>query len=90
MHVLVRQAADGGGQGGGEERGLPFGGGLGQDGFDILDEAHREHLIRFVQHDGAHLAEVEQLAAVDQVEQAPGGADHDVHAALAGSVIWGA
>ena len=56
-------------------------GGFCQDGFDIFDEAHAEHLVGFVEDDGLHSAEV-QGVLLDEVQQATGRADDDVDAAL--------
>ncbi len=80
-HVAVGQAADGGRQGGGEEGGLAVCGGIGQDGLDVFDEAHRKHLVGFVENDCLDMADVEGVA-FEQVDQAAGGADHHVHAAV--------
>ncbi len=50
-----------------------------EDGFDIFDEAHAEHLVGFVENDGVDRAQVKGVL-LDQVEQAPGCAHHDVYA----------
>ena len=80
-HVFIGQLADAGRERGGEQCRLAAGGSLGEDGFDIFDEAHRKHLIRFVEHDRADRAQVEHFL-VEQIEHAPRGADDHVHAFL--------
>jgi hypothetical protein len=60
-----------------EQRGLPLGRGLVQDGFEVLGEAHVEHLVRLVQHDRAHSVE-SQRAALQVVDGPPRSGDHDV------------
>ncbi len=54
-----------------------------QHGFDVVDEAHAQHFIGFVQHQGLQLGQV-QGAAVQVVNDAAGGTDHDVHATAQG------
>jgi hypothetical protein len=49
VHQGVGEAADFGGHGGGEEERLAFGGELGDDAADGLDEAHVEHAVGFVE-----------------------------------------
>ena len=51
-----------------------------QDVAHVVDEAHREHLVGLVEHDHPGVAE-QELAAPQQVEHAPGRADHDLRAA---------
>ena len=52
-----------------------------EDALDVVGEAHVEHLVGLVEHD--HLDGVErQRTAADVVDDAAGGADHDVHAAV--------
>ncbi len=46
-----------------------------------MDEAHVEHAVGFVEHQHLHLRQVEH-ALLLQVEQAAGGGDQDVDAAL--------
>ena len=50
-HVLLRDAPDGIGHGGREQRDLTPRGGLRQDPLDVIDETHLQHLIAFIQHD---------------------------------------
>ena len=52
-----------------------------EDRLEVLGEAHVEHLVGLVEHDGAHRAEIER-AALDVVERAAGRRDDDVDAAL--------
>ena len=65
----------------GEERGLPLLGRLVQYRFDVFDKTHVEHFVGFVEHEIAHAAQLE-AAAPDVIEQPPGRADDDLHAAL--------
>ena len=66
--------------GGGEQHGLPLGRGALEDPLHVGQEPEVEHLVRLVEHQGAHRGQL-QVALPDQVEQPAGGADHDVHAA---------
>ena len=50
------------------------------DRLDVLDEAHLEHLVRLVEHQGADIVEY-QRATTAQVQGAPGSGHHDVDAA---------
>ena len=68
-------------QRGGEQRGLPFGRRGVENRFDVLGEAHVEHLVGFVEHDGGERVELQRPAA-DVIERAAGRGDDDVHAAL--------
>jgi hypothetical protein len=47
---------------------------------DVLEEAHRQHLVALVEDEEADALEVEQRLAADVIEDAAGGADDDVHA----------
>ena len=87
VHVTAGQFADGSRQGRREEGGLSFAGSLGQDGLDIFDKAHREHLVGFIEHDCFDLADIEGIA-VEQVDQPAGGADHHIHAAVEAADLW--
>ena len=53
------------------------------DAADVLDEAHVEHAIGFVEDEERHAAEL-HVAALDQVEQAAGRGDQDVDATRQG------
>ena len=46
---------------------------------DVVDEAHVEHAVGFVEHEEFDLAEPQRVAA-DEIEQAPGRRDQDVDA----------
>ena len=68
------------GHGGREQGRLAAAGRLRQDPLDVLDEAHAQHLVGFVQHDQLQRGQV-QRAAPQVVHDAPRRADHDLHAA---------
>ena len=51
-----------------------------EDLLDVVDEAHVEHAVGFVEHEDLDVAQVER-ALLLQVEQAAGGGDQDVDAA---------
>ena len=51
----------------------------GDDALDVVDEAHVEHAVGFVEHQHLDLVEA-QRALVDQIEQAAGGRDQHVDA----------
>ena len=57
--VLARQLVDALGHRRGEEHRLARLRGLGEQGLDVLDESHLEHLIGFVEHDRAHVTKLE-------------------------------
>ena len=65
--------------GGGEEQRLPFLRELGHDGADVVDEAHVEHAVGFIEHQDFDLAQAQRIAP-DQVDEAPGGGDQEVDA----------
>ena len=75
----VRQRADLLGERRREQQVLPIGRQRGQHAADVADEAHVEHAVRLVEHQVAHLGEVDR-ALVDVVEQAARRGDDDVHA----------
>ena len=79
--VLLGDAADRGRQRRREQGDLPGGRCLLEDPLDVVDEAHLQHLVGFVEHDAGDAAEV-QRAALDVVHHAARSADHDVSAAL--------
>ena len=66
-----------------EQQRLPRGGRRGRDGLDVLDEAHVEHAVGFVEHQHFDAGEIE-TAAVQQVEQATGCGDQHVQRAANG------
>ncbi len=61
VEMFVRQFADRLGHGGGEKCGLAIFGGLLKNPLDILNEAHAQHFIGFVQHQGFHLIKLHVL-----------------------------
>ena len=62
-----------------EEQRLPLDRQLGDDLPDVVDEAHVEHAVGFVEHQEFDLVEL-QPVALHEVEQAAGGRDHDFDA----------
>ena len=79
VQVLGGDAADGRGHGGGEQRGLLRVRGGGEDAVHLLREAHAQHLVRLVQHEGLQVGEV-QRAALEVVDHAARRADDDLRA----------
>ena len=80
LQVGLRDALDGRRHGRREQRGLARLRGLLQDRLDIVDEAHAQHFVGFVEHQGPQLREVER-ALFEVIDDAARRADHDVHAA---------
>ena len=81
MQLLLRQLLDRIGHRGAEQRGLLAPRRALHDVADVVDEAHREHLIGLVENDHATVGE-DHLAAAQEVEHATGGADDDLAAAV--------
>ena len=81
--VFARQLVDALGHRRGEEHRLPRLGCLGEDGLDVLDEAHLEHLVGLIENDRLDLAELER-SAIAQVERASRSGDDHVDAAAQG------
>ena len=79
--VLVGDRRDARWQRGRKERRLPLRGRGIEDQLDVLGEAHIEHLVGFVQHDGGQRAQV-QRATADVIERAARRGHHHMHAAL--------
>jgi hypothetical protein len=77
------QLFDGVGHGGREEQVLAFGREPVQDGPDVREEAHVEHVVGLVQDQGVQGGEV-GVALADVVQQASGAGHDDVHAAAQG------
>src|SRR5687768_11513631 len=77
----VGQAADFRRHGGGEEQGLAQLRQQPDDLLDIRDEAHVEHAVGFVDHQDLDVVH-QDLAALEQVDQAAGGRDQHVDAAV--------
>ena len=71
----------------GEERGLLLARRLLEDRFEVLREAHVEHLVGLVEHEEPHRVELQGLAP-DVVERAPGRADDDVDPAFQRADLW--
>ena len=65
--------------GGTEEQGLVFVNEAGKDKLDIGEEAHVEHFVGFIQHEGLDVGE-RQGAVVEQVDETAGGGDENVDA----------
>ena len=65
--------------GGREEQRLPLDRQFADDFADVVDEAHVEHAVGFVEHQELDLAEL-QPVALDEIEQAAGGRHHDFDA----------
>ena len=83
VHVAVDQALDRTVERGREEHRLVRRGDAVEDLLDLGHEAHVGHAVGFVDHE--HLDRRErQLLALEQVDEAPGGADDDVDALLQG------
>ncbi len=78
-HVTPRELADACRERGGEERRLPILRRLLEDGLDVLDEAHVEHLVGLVEHEIAHVVE-RKAAAADVIEQSSRRTDHHLDA----------
>ena len=57
-----------------------------EDAVEVFLEAHREHLVRLVEHDVAHFGEVGHTT-LHQVHQSAGRGDDDVHAVLQGTYL---
>ena len=83
VQVLLRDAANGGRQGGGEQRDLALRRRLLKDAFHGIDEAHAQHLIGLIQHQQRQAAEL-QSAAIHVIDDPAGRAHHHVHAAPQG------
>ena len=78
FQVLLRDPANRRGKRCGEQRDLSLWRRLLQDTLDGIDKTHREHFIRFVQHQQLQAAEL-QRAAVHMIDHAPRRADDHVH-----------
>ena len=68
-------------QGGREEDGAPLSRRGLQDRLELLAEAHVEHLVGLIEHQGSERREVEHLA-LDVIDEPSGRADHQVDAGL--------
>ena len=81
VQILARDAANLGGHGGREQHHLALLGQLAEHPFDVVDEAHPQHLIGLIEHQGAQAGEIEGALA-HVVHHPSRGADHDLDAAL--------
>ncbi len=80
VHVVIRQPPDRIGQRGRKQRRLAREGvRRAEDRLDIVDEAHLEHLVRFVEHHVLHATEIER-ALIDQIQGATRRPHDDMHA----------
>ena len=75
--VALGEAGDLLGDGGREQERAALGRRGLEDELEILAKAHVEHLVGLVEHDGLQRRDVE-IAALEMIAQAAGGADHDV------------
>ena len=66
------------GKGGGKQDGLPLLGQHGNNSANIMNEAHVQHAIRFIQHQHLQLLEPHRVLVV-QVQQAPRSGHQDIH-----------
>ena len=80
LEVLLRDPADLRRHGRREQRDLLVLGRVGEDGLDVLGEAHVEHLVGLVEHEEAELGEVEG-PLLEVVHDPARGADDDVDTA---------
>ena len=81
LEVVLRQAEDALGHRGREQRCLAACGRARQDRFQVIGEAHVEHLVRFVEHHAAHLREIHG-AARQVIHRAARGRNHHGHTAV--------
>ena len=81
IQVCLRDAPDHRGHRRRKQRNLTRFGNLFEHPFDIVDEAHAQHLVGLVEHQVLELVET-QRAALDVIDHAPRRADHDLCAAL--------
>ena len=79
IEQLVRQIDNVLGEGGREQQVLAFGRQLGDDLFDVMDKAHVEHAVSFVEYQNLDLREVDGLLA-HQIQQATRAGDQDIQA----------
>jgi len=79
--VGLRDAADGVGQGGGEQGHLFIRRRLLEQEFDVVDKPHLQHLVALIEHEELERLEI-QRAALHVIEHASRRADDDVGAAL--------
>src|SRR5450830_1523067 len=70
-----------------EQQVLTFGRQAGEDLFHVMDKAHVEHAVGFVQHEDFHVGQIDAALAA-QVEQATRAGDEDVNATGHGLNLW--
>ena len=78
-HVAACEVDDLSGHRGREKHGLTDCRSLRHQALDVGQEAHIEHLVGFVEHEYAHLREVE-VALLGEVDEATRGSDHHLDA----------
>ena len=81
VQVALRNTMDGGWHGGGKQRDLASDRGLFHDPFDVFDEAHAQHFVGFVQHQGLQAVEFEGFPA-QVIHHAPRRTDYDMDTAF--------
>ena len=81
VQVLAGDLADGGRHGRREQRDLLVFGGVGEDAFDVLGEAHLKHLVGLVEHQVVEVGEVE-AALLEVIDHPARRADDDLCAAF--------
>ena len=74
-------------EGGREQQALLVFGHQGQHFFHVMDEAHVQHAVGFVQHQHLHLAEVEH-ALLCQIQQSAGCGHQNIHALFELGDLW--
>src|SRR5450830_1263339 len=70
-----------------EQQVLTFGRQAGEDLFHVMDKAHVEHAVGFVQHEDFHVGQIDAALAA-QVEQTTRAGDEDVNATGHGLNLW--
>ena len=78
LHVLAAHLSDLGGHGGAEQPGAVATGGVLENKFNILLEAHVQHFVGFIQYHIADLFQVDGLA-FDQINESAGGGYHNLN-----------
>ena len=81
--VLLGDAPDGRGQGGGKQRDLALRRSLLQDAFHGVDEAHVQHLVGFIENQQGQSREL-QRASIHVIDHATRGSHHHMHTAPQG------
>ena len=76
---LSRELGDGARHRCGKQQRLPLRRELRDDFANVVDKAHIEHPVGFIEHEKFHLTETQRIA-LHEVEQAPGRGDEDVDA----------